>query len=306
MMDTERIRGMLLILTASTCWGTTGILQALAPEGAHPLTVGAVRVVAASVVMLLYMFWKGESVRALFGKTPLVPLLVTVVGVMGYQFSFFTALTLTGVSIGSMIAIGSAPIIAGVLGAVFEREPLSGRWFLSTSAAISGCLLLLGGNDSSRMTIHPRGIALAFLAAFCYALLGLGMKRLGARLKITETATVVTTASLVVGIPVLVLFDAMWIFSFRGALVSFVLGAFSAAVPMCFFATGLGKVYLRDAYTLSLAEPLTACFLSALILGERLGVLSYVGAVLIFCGILLLPVSGPDDTELREKIMKIS
>ena len=57
---------------------------------------------------------------------------------------------------------------------------------------------------------------------------------------------------------------------------------------MCFFAVGLKMIFLRDAYTLSLFEPLTACGLSALILGERLAPLPLFGAVLILCGIFLL------------------
>ena len=297
----ERIRGMLLVMTASMSWGTTGILQALAPSGAHPLTVGAVRVVLASAAMVLYTKWRGDSIGAIFRKAPPVSLAVTVTGVMGYQFAFFSALKLTGVSIGSMIAIGAAPIIAGILGAVFENEPLSGRWLASTAVAITGCALLLGIGSSATMTVNGKGAALAFLAALCYAILGLGMKRMGRRLDTTETATAATTASLVVGLPVLLLFGPLWIFTPRGLAVASALGVLSEALPMCFFAVGLRKIYLRDAYTLSLFEPLTACSLSALLLGERLGHLPLLGAALVLCGILLLPSgSGQQEDDVSQ------
>ena len=283
--NAERIKGMLLVMTASMSWGTTGILQALAPEGTHPLTVGAVRVVLASFVLMLYVKWKGGSVIAILRKPPLFFLAITAIGVMGYQFTFFPALLLTGVSVGSMIAIGAAPVIAGIMGAVFEREPLSGRWFLSTAIAIIGCALLLGFGSSKDMAVNAKGASLAFLAAFCYATLGLGMKRLGTCLDTVETATAATTASLVFGLPALILFNPMWIFTPRGLAVASALGVLTEALPMCFFAVGLKKIFLRDAYTLSLFEPLTACGLSALILGERLAPLPLFGAVLILCGI---------------------
>jgi DME family drug/metabolite transporter len=286
--NAERIKGMLLVMTASMSWGTTGILQALAPEGTHPLTVGAVRVVLASFVLMLYVKWKGGSVIAILRKPPLFFLAITAIGVMGYQFTFFPALLLTGVSVGSMIAIGAAPVIAGIMGAVFEREPLSGRWFLSTAIAIIGCALLLGFGSSKDMAVNAKGASLAFLAAFCYATLGLGMKRLGTCLDTVETATAATTASLVFGLPALILFNPMWIFTPRGLAVASALGVLTEALPMCFFAVGLKKIFLRDAYTLSLFEPLTACGLSALILGERLAPLPLFGAVLILCGIFLL------------------
>ena len=98
---------MLFVMMSSMSWGMSGILQAFAPEGAHPLTVGAVRVVFAGVFLAGYMLVKGDSIVSAFRRTPLVPLLITVAGVMGYQFAFFTAIRLTGVSIGSMIAIGA-------------------------------------------------------------------------------------------------------------------------------------------------------------------------------------------------------
>lgn len=291
-MTGERLKGMLLVMTASMSWGTTGILQALAPADAHPLTVGSVRVVLAAVTMIIYNKWKGKSVINILKKAPKGALIITVLGVMGYQFAFFSALKLTGVSIGSMIAIGIAPIIAGLFGSVFENEPLSKRWIISTAVAIFGCFLLLGGSSSASFSVDGKGVTLAFVAAFCFAFLGLGMKRLGTSLDTIETATAATVASLVIGVPVLILFNPLWILTTRGLIIASILGIISEALPMCFFAIGLKKIYLRDAYTLSLFEPLTACFLSAIVLGERLETLPLIGAGLIMCGILLLPSSS--------------
>lgn len=291
--NAQRLRGMLFVMMSSMSWGLSGILQAFAPEGAHPLTVGAVRVVFAGFFLAGYMFVTGARILDAFRRTPLVPLLITVTGVMGYQFAFFTAIRLTGVSIGSMIAIGASPIVAGVLGALFEREPLSGRWAVSTLVAITGCVLLLGGGAAGSLSVDWTGAALALLAAFCYAFLGLGMKRLAARLNTTETAAVTTIASLAVGVPVIIAFGPSWIFTLRGFAVASALGVLTEALPMFLYATGLRMVYLRDAYVVSLSEPLTACVLSALLLGERLTPVSLAGAALILCGVVIIaPSSG--------------
>ena len=104
---------------------------------------------------------------------------------------------------------------------------------------------------------------------------------------------------MIIGLPVLLLLDASWILSPRGAAVGFALGFLTMAFPLCIFSLGLRKIFLRDAYTLSLAEPLTACVLSAAVLGERLSVPSLGGVVLIFLGILLLPASQ-ENTPLPE------
>ncbi len=310
----ERLHGMLLVFLASTCWGTTGTLQALAPEGVSTLSMGALRIVMAGSVLLAWCILR-EGGTGFLRKTSLPALLVGMTGLIGFQFSFFAALRLAGVSIGTMITIGSSPVIAGALGALVIREPLSFRWFLSTLVAISGCALLILGGVSGPAATDPSAIVLAtetiaesdrpgFLAAslsfagpvllalfasFCYALMGLGLKMQGRRLDTVQATAVTAGASMIVGIPALLLLDPSWIFTARGCVLAFFLGFVTMVFPICFFSMGLRKIFLRDAYTVSLSEPITALLLSALVLGERLAPLSIGGAALILCGILLLP-----------------
>lgn len=285
-----RRKGMALVLVAGMFWGATGTLQALAPSGAHPLTVGAIRVVLAGLILTAYSSWRHKGLSFL-RKALSFPLAVGVAGIMGFQFSFFSALKLTGVAMGTMIAIGASPMMAGLLGAILEKEPLSGRWLLSTATAVLGCSLLVSGSSWGSMAIHWGGICLAFLAAFCYSLMGLGLKRLGAAMDSLDATTLVTGASIFVGLPVLLALDSSWIPTLRGITVAVALGAATMALPICLFTIGLQRIYLRDAFTLSLMEPFTACILSAVVLGERLSPVSLAGAVLIFLGILLLPQS---------------
>lgn len=286
--DRDRIQGITLVLLASFCWGTTGTHQALAPVGTPPLTVGAIRIVISGVILLSWCAFRTGSL-AFLKKTNPAALFAGVTGIMGFQFCFFTALKFTGVAMGTMIAIGASPIFAGLLGAVTEREPLSKRWMLSTLVAVSGCVLLVLGGRGGSIALHWGGVALAFLAAFFYALMGLGLKRQGNFLGAVEATAVTTGAGILVGLPVLLYFDSSWIFTLRGAAIALSLGFATMAFPMSIFTYGLKKIFLRDAYTLSLAEPLTACLLSAFVLGERLSLASMAGAALIFLGLLLLP-----------------
>ena len=293
----ERLYGILLVLLASMCWGTTGTLQELAPEGAPPLTIGSIRIALSGLILLPWCAWRDGGLGFL-RRTSIPALLIGVAGLTGFQFAFFTALKLTGVSIGTMIAIGASPMFAGALGSLVQREPLTKRWFASTLTAMLGCALLVFGGTSGQMLLDPWGIALAFFAAFCYALMGLGYQMQGVRLNDTQTIAVTTGTASFIALPVLLALDSSWIFSVRGLAVAFSLGFATMALPMSLFSMGLRKIYLRDAYTISLAEPLTACILSALVLGERLSSISIGGALLIFCGILLLPVAseGGDGT----------
>src|SRR3954466_15111112 len=88
------------------------------------------------------------------------------IGVCTYQLSFFAAVNLTGVAVGTVVAIGTGPAAAGVLGRLVNGERLSARWALATACAAAGVLLLAGDGGG---TIDPGGIALAVMAGVGYA-----------------------------------------------------------------------------------------------------------------------------------------
>jgi DME family drug/metabolite transporter len=66
--------GTLLVLLAAILWGTTGTSQALAPPGAHPLTVGALRLAVGGGALLLLTLFRGQVTRGCF-RQPVVTLL---------------------------------------------------------------------------------------------------------------------------------------------------------------------------------------------------------------------------------------
>ncbi len=80
----------LQVLLAALCFGTTGTAQALGPDGASPLAVGAVRVALGAALLLLV-------VRLVNGSTPLRlapgPLAAGALGVAGYQLCFLPPFT---------------------------------------------------------------------------------------------------------------------------------------------------------------------------------------------------------------------
>ena len=52
-----------------------------------------------------------------------------------YQLSFFAAVRLTGVAVGTVVAIGTGPAAAGALGRLVNGERLSARWAQATALA---------------------------------------------------------------------------------------------------------------------------------------------------------------------------
>src|SRR3712207_4485762 len=136
----------LQVLLAALCFGTTGTAQALGPDGASPLTVGAVRVALGAALLLLAVRLVGENAAVRLARGPLA---IGGLGVAGYQLCFFAAVDDTGVAVGTVAALGSAPAMAGLLGRLAGGAALTAKWAASTGLATIGVVLLvLAGSDA--------------------------------------------------------------------------------------------------------------------------------------------------------------
>ena len=284
--NSEELKGGLLVVAAGMCWGMTGTIQALAPQNATSLTIGSARVFGAGSLLLIWILFRRRGIMR-GKKWDLAGILLAASGLTAYQFAFFSAVKLTGVAIGTMVAIGSAPVLAGILGRVFFKECLSSRWFISTLLAITGCFLLVTAGNSNFSSASVTGTMLAFGAALSYALEGAGLRLIGARDPI-ETVSLISVVSAAMALPWLITGDISWIFSLRGMVCIFFLSVLTTILPFSLFAKGIGKITLGKAYTLSLSEPMTAWMLSALLLGEKLSLIGSVGVFILFSGIIIL------------------
>lgn len=280
------LQGMLCVLCAGMCWGTTGTIQAYAPAEAASLTIGAARVIFSGIILMAFAL--ARKGRSLFDDGwSKMGVFWAAFGLAAYQLTFFSAVRLTGVAVGTMVAIGAAPPVAGAFGYVFFKERLSWRWLISTILAVAGCsLLIIGGGGS--LEVGALGVLLAFCAAFSYALEGVGLRLI----KNKDPYDVIALVSAVSGLMALPwIGDISWMASPRGAFCITMLTIFSTILPYTLFTIGIAKISLGTAYTLGLSEPLTAWFLSAVLLGESLSVIGLTGVAMLFGGILLLALN---------------
>ncbi len=285
----NRLKGTLCVLAAGICWGTTGTIQAFAPKDASSLTIGAARVVFSGLILIIYALMKRR--RSLFdGAWSVKGVLIAAFGLAAYQLTFFSAVRLTGVSVGTMVAIGSAPPVAGAFGYFFFKERLPWRWYAATVMAVAGCSMLVLGGGKGSVSVSFLGVFLAFCAAASYALEGLGLRFI--HKDPYDVIAVVSAVSGLMALPWLVTGEIAWMAEPRGAFCMLMLTFFSTIIPYTLFTVGIQNIQLGAAYTLGLSEPLTAWFLSAALLGERLSVTASVGVAVLFAGLLLLACKG--------------
>lgn len=276
------------MLGAAVLWGTTGTAQAFAPEGTQPAVVGAVRLAIGGLALLALASARGV-LRDLRGW-PLVPTMLGALCMAAYQVFFFEAVTKTGVAVGTIVAIGSAPLFAGGLGFLVRRENPGLRWIAATVLAVAGCALLTV--PKAEVSVNLGGVALALSAGIAYATCTVAAKRLLEERPPDAVMAVLFCLAAVLLSPLLFLGDLTWLARGRGIAVALHLGLVATAASYTLFARGLEAVPVAKAVTLGLAEPFTAAALGVVLLAERLTGSVMIGAGLILAGLVMLSIQG--------------
>ncbi|WP_218025115.1 EamA family transporter [Nocardia jejuensis] len=280
-------QGPILILTAALLWGSTGTAASFAPEGAPAAAVGSAGLVLGGPLLLLTA--RGNRLR--YSAFERCLLLLGTCAVAGYPLTFYPAVARGGVAIATVIALGSAPVFAGLLTWITGQGRPTARWGVATVLAVSGCAVLVLGPQFSGASAHidPAGIALAGCAGLSYAVYSLVGGRLIARGHASGTVmgAMFGAASLLV-LPVLLCSGLGWLATPRGAAVALHLAVFTTFVAYLLFGYGLRHTTIAVATTLTIAEAAVAAVLGVLIVGERLPLISWCGAAVLAVALILL------------------
>ncbi len=283
--------GPYAVLAAAVLWGTTGTAQALADTALHPVVVGWSRLVIGGVALLVVArAGRAASVRnsmaALLSPERRYWLLVAALATATFQATFFAGVARSGVALGTMIAIGSSPVITGLLGRLLLREPLSRGWWAATVVAIAGCALILNPSAGAS-AVDPLGVGLSFVAGAGYALFAVTIRRVLAG---DIPFLLGPAAALSLGGLFLAPLAVMLLLSTGGiaqlvdskTLIALAwLGLAASAGAYGFFGWGIQRVSAAAAGSLTLAEPLVAFSLGVAVLGEQPSALSIAGSALV-------------------------
>lgn len=278
--------GLVAVVLAAILFGTTGTAQALGPAETTPLGVGAARLAVGGLALLAILPLVGGRRRAAVGLWRTPAGLAAGLCTAGYQVSFFAAVQQTGVAIGTLVALGSGPVLAGLLGRLILGERPGRVWVMATAVCVAGLALLVGGGGAAQQ-VDPAGVALAVVAGLSYAgYTVLAKWQLGGG---HHPSTVMAAAFGLGGlllIPVLATQPAGWLLQPRGAALALYLGLVTITLGYLLFVRGLAVLPAGPVTTLMLAEPLVATVLGVTVLGERLGVSGASGVVLLLIGLL--------------------
>ena len=296
--------GVVALLLACTFWGTTGMAASFIPE-INPVIIGASTMGIGGLILGLtalpgvWMVWHNIGAKSL--------VIAGACGLALYSTVFYIGMSWAGVALGNVIALGSAPLFAGLIEWVVDKQRPTVMWLGATAITVIGGVLLVSGRNFGEdgrgvvrdSTMVLSGIALALLAGFAYALYTYMANKLMKphtdRPQGLGHRPVISTIQLVSALPLIVIVITLVIVNpgqFSNVPLAIpvmaYLAIFPTAVGHLLLAVGLGVMPASRAAVYTLFEPVVAVILAVIVVGEVITPLGWIGLIVVLAGLALL------------------
>ena len=265
-------------------------------DGLGAMTISAWRMALAAVALVGFA-WITRRWREVLSTVRTDPGLVVAVGcgTALYQALYFIAVLLVGVSVSTVVALGSAPILAATWEHLTARTRPSWHEIGVLSAALTGLVLVsvAAGHGTAAPGDDPiLGLILAVAAGATYAattVLGHSLARRVDPIALTTAATAVGAVALApfLGLAAATSERVVTSDAFSLTMLTY-LGVATMALSYGLLYAGLRTTSGSAATVATLVEPLSAALLAVLLLGERLTVTALIGGGLILAAVVAL------------------
>ncbi|CDT55324.1 DMT family transporter [Vibrio splendidus] len=283
--------GTLAILFASILWGTTGTAASFAPDlsplaiGAFSMGVGGLMQAGLAYRKILFAFDKLMQNKRL--------LAVSALALAVYPLAFYSSMKLSGVAIGTVVSIATAPFFSALLECLISKKNnINKRWLTSFAIGVVGIGLLVFSESSSTNEsgddLKLLGIALGLVAGLCYAIYSWATKAL-----IDKGIKSQAAMGSIFGLGAMLLLPTLWftgenLFSSQ---TNVLVISYLTLIPQCLgyvaFSFGLRHVTASSANLLTLFEPVVAAVLAVCVVGELIPFIGWLGMFLIVLCLLI-------------------
>ncbi len=267
------ILGAIQVLLAGVCWGTYGTIASYLPEMVPTLAVGTLRlgIGALGLAAVLALMHRGRIISSKV-RFKLKPILLAAITLGLAQTTLYLGIRNAGVTIATMIFIGTPPLFSGMYSRIFRRERQSASWLISSLVIVVGCYLMAISEGISAQGMKlVWGSVSATIAGASWTMVGTLLRDMEKVASPLESSCVIMASAALVMLPIaLIQGGAHWIADGKVIVLSLALGLLSAAIPYWLFTTGARRIPASHAFLYGLSEPITASFLGMVILKERL------------------------------------
>ena len=286
-------RGALPLLLVSTIWGTGGLVSTLVPASASTSAVAAAAMILGGGLLLGCRPGARRLLRTGDRRERLL-LVLGAVTVLAYHQFYFPAVRQIGVAEATVIALGSAPVFAGLLGRAVDRAPLTARWLCCAPVAVLGCTLLVAGHGSAAGLgpgTHSQmiGVTLALLPGLAFAATStIAARLINAGHSSADVMGAMFGGAAVLSTPILAFAGVGWLASSRGLGAVLFLGLVSNCLGYILFGRALRHTTAAVATTLTLSEGAVGTLMGVAVRGEQLAPIAWCGLVFLAAALLVL------------------
>lgn len=262
---------------ATSLIGTIGTAAELGPDSMGAVATGAWRGLIGASGLLILSTLKGQAPWRY--RLPVRWVVLGAVGVATSQLLFFEAVARTGVAVGTLVAIGVGPLVAGAMDWLAYRVVPDVRWLAGTLVSVTGVALLSGGAAE----VAWSGVALAVVAGCGIPCQGLAAQQLMRDRPLATTMATVLAAGSLLMLPV-ALTSARAVFASAASTSTVLyLGLVTVMVAHWLWGAGLKRLRLSVAVVVGLLEPAVAATLAMTVLSEPVTV----GLIAGICGVII-------------------
>ncbi len=284
-----RLAGILLVITATLCWATSGIFINLIIRQSGLSAVGLAfwRDLTTAVILFLgLLVIKPELLRV---KRRDLPWLIGMGAISIGIFHIFwnKAVVMIGASLATVVQC-NAPIFVTIMAWFLFQEALTGRKIIAVVLAAAGTVLVAGLNSAGEWKIVPIGLLIALASAITYGSLSLFGKKLSG----DYNAWTIMFYIFAFGTLTLFIFQLgspdPW--PVGSGIVPYFIGfvLISTIIGFGLYTTALSKLPASVASITATTEILFASILAYFFLQERMDAWQIAGAVLIISGVVLV------------------
>lgn len=292
-LQTSR-QGFWLVGLAAILWGTIGVATRgiYALDSTSSLFVNLGRLAIATPILVVACWrilgWKMFEIR----QRDLMLMMLTGVMIALSQAAYFAAIRQVGVTIATLLALCTSPVIVAGISVLLKLERLTVKLLMALGCAIVGSILLVGVQTELPQNIQ-NGVLYSLLCALFYA----GMMVCGRFLANGYHPLQITSVSFGAGAVMLLALNLagglVVIRNLEGWLLLAYLGIVPTALAYWLFLAGMRHVSATTASIVALVDPLTAALLAWLLFGETLSASGLIGVVFLVMSFGLASFNEP-------------
>jgi drug/metabolite transporter (DMT)-like permease len=296
------MRGYLLAATAAVLWGFSGVVtKYLLRRQMRPDELLVFRTLIAAAILIVWLGLKSPHLLKVRRADLLSLILLGAIGLALNQGFYYLSLTMVSVGY-SLLLQYLAPVHLMVYGVLSKTERMTGGKMAAASAAISGCALMVFGQEGGIARVSPAGTLFAIGSGVCFAFYTAYGKQV---LKTYDPRTMITYAFLSSALVWLTVRPpwkidwasidlSMWLFFIY-------LAGVATILPFALYSASLRHLEASRSSLTSMLEPVVAAWGAWLWLGEKMELMQIAGGAAVVGGVLLLQIESQMRAKERQK-----